>query len=426
MTRNGEIMVRLSIDDTQAVGRTKRQYLLSCLILLLAEATPDAAYALSSPDDTIKPYIASNFLYDSNFLRVSDSTNPVAVTGKGDKSEFIKQIAAGFDMDWTVSRQHLLVRARANQNWFQNFNTLDYVGWDTQAQWNWQLTNNLNGEIGYANARELGSFAQLNGLVPNLQNNQRAFANADYLFHPNGKIKLGYFRTESEIVGGGRQYSSNVEDNGEVHLQYLSPNGSIWGVRIRGTDGRYPQRELTPGSTLDNAYTRMNYAGTWDWRPTVKSRVEGLVGYTEQHYKHFGVRDFSDVIAELNLSWEPSEKTQLELSGRRLIGQADTLFTSFMLTQGVWFNATWRTTPKFSLTLPLSYQQQEYLGSAGASGIGFENQKDYVSRVGTTLMYHPLESISIGPLVTYEKRESNDPIRSYTTFSTGANVKVDF
>ena len=422
-------MVLLCLDDFQSGSKNnaaRNRYLFSCFMLMLAEAMPSTGYAVSSPDDTIRPFVASNLLYDSNFLRLSDNVDPVAVTGKGDKSEFIKQVSAGFDMDWTVSRQHLVVRAKANQNWFQNFTTLDYVGWDAQAQWNWQIGNNLNGEIGYSDTQELGSFAQLNGLIANLQNSQRYFANADYLFHPNGKIKVGYFRTDRQIVGSSRRASSNIEDNGELHLQYLSPNGSIWGVRVRGTDGLYPQRELTPGSTLDNAYTRMNYAATWEWQATSKTHVDGLVGYTQQNYTHFSVRDFSDITAELNLNWEASEKTLLELSARRLITQADTLFTSFMLTQGVWFDLTWRTTPKITLSLPMSYQQQEYLGSAGASGTGFEQQKDNVGRIGSNLMYHPVDSISIGPLVAYEKRDSTDPLRTYTTLSAGANFKVDF
>jgi len=422
-------MVLLCLDDFQSGSKNnaaRNRYLFSCFMLMLAEAMPSTGYAVSSPDDTIRPFVASNLLYDSNFLRLSDNVDPVAVTGKGDKSEFIKQVSAGFDMDWTISRQHFIVRAKANQNWFQNFTTLDYVGWDAQAQWNWQIGNNLNGEIGYSDTQELGSFAQLNGLIANLQNSQRYFANADYLFHPNGKIKVGYFRTDRQIVGSSRRASSNIEDNGELHLQYLSPNGSIWGVRVRGTDGLYPQRELTPGSTLDNAYTRMNYAATWEWQATSKTHVDGLVGYTQQNYTHFSVRDFSDITAELNLNWEASEKTLLELSARRLITQADTLFTSFMLTQGVWFDLTWRTTPKITLSLPMSYQQQEYLGSAGASGTGFEQQKDNVGRIGSNLMYHPVDSISIGPLVAYEKRDSTDPLRTYTTLSAGANFKVDF
>ncbi len=405
---------------------TKNRYLFSYFMLLIGVGLSSKSHAVASPDDTIRPYVASNLLYDSNFLRLSDNVDPVAVTGKSDKSEFIKQVAAGLDMDWTISRQHIIVKANVNQNWFQNFTTLDYIGWNTQAQWNWQVRNDLDGEIGYTNIQELGGFGQLNSLIGNQQNNQRSFANGGYLFHPNGKVKLGVFRTERQYDGNGREFSNNIEDNAELNLQYLSPTGSILGVRVLATDGQYPQRQLTADSTQDNAYTRMNYAATWDWRASSKTRIDGLVGYTHQDYANFSVRNFSDVIALLNLRWQASDKTLLELSTRREIAQADNLFASFVLTQGVWFNLTWQSTPKIALSLPMSYQQQQYLGGTGSNTVASEQQKDNVGRVGLNVMYHPLESISIGPVLNYEKRDSNNPIASYETKSAGVNLQAAF
>jgi exopolysaccharide biosynthesis operon protein EpsL len=393
-------------------------------LIILIGGMPTQSYAMASPDDTIRPYVASMLLYDSNFLRLSDNVDPVLVSGKSDKSDFIKQVAAGFDMDWTLGRQHVVVRANVNQNWFQNFTTLDYTGWDTRAQWNWQVGNNWDGDIGYANAKTLGSYVQLNSLVNNLQNNQRAFVSAGYLFHPNGKIKFGLFRTETQLEGTGRQFSNNIENNAELNLQYLSPTGSILGLRILGTDGEYPDRELTPDSTQDNAYTRMTYDVNWEWQASVKTRVTGLVGYTEQSYANFGFRDFSDIVAQLNLNWQANDKTLLELSARREIVQADTLFSSFMLTEGIWLNLAWQYSPKVTLRLPASYQEQQYLG--GGSGVGIDQQKDQVANVGVTLMYYPVESVSIGPMLNYEKRDSNNPLRAYETESAGVNLQVSF
>lgn len=395
-------------------------------MLLIGGGLPSKGYAVASTDDTIKPYVASSLLYDSNFLRLSDTVDSVLVTGKSDRSEFIKQVAAGFDMDWTISRQHIIIKANANRNWFQNFTSLDYTGWDTQAQWNWQVRNDLDGQIGYTNSQTLGSFVQLNSLIGNLQNNQRSFVNAGYLFHPNGKIKLGVFRTERQFDDNSRQFSNNIEDNAELNLQYLSPTGSILGLRVLATDGQYPQRQLTASSTQDNAYTRMNYAATWDWHASSKTRIDGLVGYTQQHHAHLSVRDFADIVAQLNLNWQASDKTLLNLSAKREIAQANNRFSSFVLTQGVWFNLTWQSSPKIALTLPMSYQQQLYLGGAGSNAVSSAQQKDNVGNIGFNVMYHPLDSVSIGPVLNYEKRDSNNPIASYETKSAGVNLQADF
>lgn len=395
-------------------------------MLLIGGVLPTDSYAVSSPDDTFRPYVASSFLYDNNFLRLSKSVDSVATTGKRDKSDFIKQVTAGFDMDWKLSRQHFIVNANANRSWFQNYTSLDYTGWNTKAQWDWQLGNHLNGEIGYSNIQTLGDFSQLNQLVDNLQNNQRYFGNAGYLFHPNGKINFGVFRTERQYDDPIRQqFSNNIEDNAQLDLQYLSPAGSIWGLQVIATDGQYPQRQLTATSTLDNAYTRMNYAATWDWRISRKTRVDGFLGYTQQNHKHFGSRNFADITAELNLNWQASEKTLLQLSTRRLIAQANNQFATFVLTQGAWFDVTWQSTPKITLKLPMSYQQQEYLGGTG-NVVGLDQQKDNVGTIGFNVMYYPLDSISAGTLLSYEKRDSTDPLRTYDSLSAGVNLQAAF
>ncbi|WP_432741241.1 XrtB/PEP-CTERM-associated polysaccharide biosynthesis outer membrane protein EpsL [Methylobacter sp. G7] len=404
----------------------RNRYLLPCYMMLISGVLPNKSYAVASPDDTIRPYVASNLLYDSNFLRLSDNVDPVSITGQSDKSDFIKQVSAGFDMDWTISKQHLIIKASANQNWFQNFTNLDYTGWDTLAQWNWQVGNNLDGEIGYSNVQTLGSFGQLNSLVDNLQNNQRYFANGGYLFHPNGKIKFGLFREERQFDDENRQFSNNTEDNAELNLQYLSPTESTLGLRILATDGKYPQRQLTSGSTQDNAYTRMNYAVTGDWHANSKTRIDGLVGYTHQNFANFSSLDFADIIAHLNLNWRVSDKTLLELSARRDIYQAENFFASFVLTQGMWLNLSWQASPKIALNLPMSYQQQQYLGGSRSNNISTEQQTDNVSNIGLNVMYHPLESISIGPILNYEKRDSNNPLASYETKSAGINLKAAF
>lgn len=393
-------------------------------MLLLGGGLPGKSLAL--PGDTLRPYVGFNMLYDSNFLRLSDDIDSVQLTGKNNKDDFIKQLSAGFDMDWNLSRQHFIINANVNQNWFQNFSNLDYTGWDTRAQWNWQLGNNFNGEIGYVNIQRLGSFAQLGGLFDNLQNNQRYFANGGYLFHPNGKIKLGVFRTKNKLEGDSRQFSNNTEDNAELNLQYLSPTQSILGLTVIATDGSYPQRQLSTDGTRDTDYMRMNYAVIWDWRASSKTRIDGWVGYTQQNFDHFSALDFSDIIARLNLHWQTTEKLLLELSGRREINQAQNLFASFVLTQGVWFNLRWQTSPKITLELPVSYQEQQYLGGSGNNTRDFEQQKDKVGMVGLNVLYHPIDSISISLVLNYEKRDSNYPIASYETQSAGLNLQMSF
>jgi exopolysaccharide biosynthesis operon protein EpsL len=395
--------------------------------MLLLGLLSSKVFAVSSQDDTIKPYVASTLQYESNFLRAPDNANSSSLGGKSDKSEFIKQAAAGFDMDWAVSRQHFIIRANLNQNWFQNFDSLDYLGWKTLAQWNWQLGSNLNGEIGYANAQEMGGFEYTNRIQNNLLNLQRSFANVAYLFHPNGKVKLDLFRSEFQYANksNGLQLSHNIEDNVALNLEYLSDTRSTAGLQIIATDGQYPERQFTIGSIDDNAYTRMKYAGIWSWIISDKASIDGLFGYTHQQYAHVSGRNFAEFIGSVNTGWRITEKILLKLSIRREVDSYAAQTFSFLVKEGAWFDPTWQFSPKFSITLPMTYQQQQFLGNV--SNIDFSQQrKDIVSNIGVNLKYSPLDNISTGTVLSYESRDSNISSRSYKSFSAGINLMVNF
>ena len=414
----------LALVSRQFVNRPPRRNYREILILV-SFVVGQAEAKQPAQEQTFTPYVASSLLYDSNYLRFSDSVNSQQVTGKSDKSELIEQLAAGFDVDWKHSLQQVLVKANVQQNSFQNFSNLDYVGWKNLAQWNWQSQSNLSGEIGYANMQAMGSYVQLNSLVSNLYNNTRMFASGGYLFHPRGKIKLGWFRTDNRFTDASRAISNNTEDNAELNINYISPTGSMTGMRLLATNGHYPQREFNAGSNQDNAYKRYNYALTWDWRASIKTRVDGWLGYTMQHHAHLSVRDFADVTARLNLNWQFSDKTWLQISAKREISQAGNEFASFMLAQGVEVNPSWRPSEKLEFLLPINYQQQDYLGETGSVTIG-PSQQDQVANFGFSAKYSPWDNVSINALLNYEKRDSNNQFRAYTSQSASINLQAAF
>jgi len=413
----------------EKMGKTNKatcRIVLTCCFVLLIILIQNNSLATASEDDTIQPYASSSFLYDSNFLRLSDSTDPVAVTGKNDKSELQKVIAAGVDLDWKVSNQNLLMKANINQNFFQNFNQFDYLGWDTQVQWNWQVTSKFNGEIGYANREALGNFSQLNGLIANLRNDIHYFADANYLFHPNGKIKIRTFRIEGLYDDRSRQISNSVENDAELSLQYLSNTGTILGLQFQVAEGHYPNRPLNFSDHIDNEYNRYNYAATWDWHFDSKLIVDGLLGYTQQNYPHFTFRNFDSVVGRLGIHWLLSEKTLVDFIARRDISQAQNVIASFMKTEGVELIPAWQISPKILMKLPFSYTKQKFAGESGIISANILQQVNNTGSIGLNMTYKPIDNISISSQLNYENRDSNFSSRAYTDRSALITLQAAF
>lgn len=400
------------------------------IVILSGYIVGNNTYAASSPDDTINPYVASSILYDSNFLRLGKNVNPLLVTGKNTTSEIIKTVTAGVNADWQFfSRQHFLINANVNQNWFQNLTGLDYTGWNTEAKWNWVAGNYLSGNLGYKNQETMGSFSQLNGLVSNMLNTQSYYGSGGYLFHPSGKVSVGFTRTDTVYDSITRRASNSILDDYQINLQYIKPTGDTIGLRFILENGQYPQREYTSTSTIDNSFTSYNYALTSSYQALEKIKVDGYAGIIQQNYVHLSVRDFTTWIAQIGLDWAMTEKTSMNLLVARNVMQSTNLYATFQSTQGVTLKPTWKATPKFALSLPLSYQQIQYLGNTGFDAAILQNQdyNDYTSsRVGMTMSYQPLDNLSIGGQLNYEKRDSQNLNRSFVDESAGLNIQAKF
>lgn len=399
------------------------------LMLLVALAYPmfmRTAHAAYSGDDTVKPFVKVGTVYDSNLLRISDSVNPVDVSGKDSKSDIITQIRAGFDMDWELGRQHLIVKAAVDQNIFETFSELNYLGWDTLANWKWQIGDDLNGELGYSNKATLGTFAQLNQLIANLQTIEQYFAKGGYFFHPNWQVRAGLLRYKLAFDDEIRSSNNNTEDTLDVGLRYISDAGNMAGVRISLTDGSYPDRIFTTGSLIDNSYIRNKYEMIWDWAITDKTRFDGQVGYLEQHYDHLGALDFSKIIGRTNLNWQVTEKTNLSLNAWRDVYQADNLNASFILVQGIRFTPAWQATSKINLSASVSYEQQDFLGAQFNQNAGAFSQQDLILKMAFILMYQPFDNVMLSLATQHENRDSNIEIRSYQAQSIGLSLQIFF
>lgn len=382
------------------------------------------AGATATPDDTFMPYAGASVRYDDNLLRLSDQRTPQQAAGKNTKSDFIKQINAGLNIDWDFNRQNLVVKTNINQNWYTNYSELDNLGYDVLGQWNWAIGNKFKGDIGYSNRTSLGSFSQLNQLISNTQTIEKYFVNGAYQVIPDWFVHGGFARRELSFSEPTRQVSNNSEDTGEFGVRYLNNAKNMFGLKVSLTDGTYPKRNVT--EVLDNAYTRNSYDFNWIWNYSIKTRFDGSLGYTHQNYDNLKTRDFSNMTAHGNIFWLVTGKTALYISGWREIAQAETLTSNFMLRQGARFTPSWMPTAKLKLSIPVSFELQDFLGDPGLDSNAAVDREDTVSNFGLNVGYKPLENTEASLMIQYEDRISNIQLRTYQDLLTGLNMKVNF
>lgn len=372
--------------------------------------------------NSFKPFVGSSLLYDDNLLRMAKNGN--SATGR-DKSDFIKQIRAGIAARWAINKQVLLAKAVVSQHWFSTYTELDYLGRNIEASWNWQLGKYLTGIIGYSNVASRDDFGQQNGLIDNLQTTSQYFTSAEYQFINNWFLQGGFIRRSSSSSSPLLQNNNSIENVGTFSVKYQAPNNTMLGFRTNIIDGSFPDRPYTIGDFQDNAYMRYDYNIEWAWQHSIKTKLEGHLGYTRQFHEHLTEKNFSEPTAHVKLNWTPTSKTNISLNAWRDIQFSNRQESSFVVSQGLRFMPSWLITPKLQLSLPMSYEQQEYLGNP-SNIVRTQTEKDDISKLGFALDYNPVKNSKISFLMQLEDRVSTELTRNYQSKSIGLDMQYDF
>jgi exopolysaccharide biosynthesis operon protein EpsL len=406
--------------------KTKRITHHAIIIGAVCLLTNQKVWAVALFDHIVQPYVATQLMYDSNVLRLPNAFTPIMSGNKTTTSSFIKQIRAGLAAKWQISQQQLVADVSVDQNWYSTFNELNYTGHNLLGQWNWQLGQRLKGELRYNNRLQLSNFQQINRLIGNLENRKNYVANGTYQLFPDWYLRAGFIRGISRYPAPERQQSNLVENSQEFGFRYLNILENMLDFRVTLTEGKYPNREAA--SIFDNAYTRLNYDVNGIWNYSVKTRFKGQIGYVSQDFQHLKSRNFSSITARGDILWQATDKLSLWLEAWREISSASNITTSFVQSLGVRLTPTWTWAklPKIQVELPISYEQQVYLGATGVTDLTNPAQQARQSIIRLNLNYTPIPNIEMSTFALYEHRHSNDPTHSYQDQSVGFTMKVSF
>jgi hypothetical protein len=398
----------------------------------------------------IHPYVATELNYDANLFRLPKDfritpdiietedavlviKDLLATKAMLKKSSFIEQLKAGITAKWQISQQEFLADLNINQNWFSTFHEMDYTGHSVLGQWNWQFTQRWKGELAYSNNLRLAGFRGINKPVHNLESRESYVAKGGYEIFPDWFIRAGFDRFNVHYPDNQeRQLSDLIQNTTEFGIRYSKPYPleNILGFFIAITDAKYPNRDYQ--NPLDNAYTRTTYMLESMWNYSVKTRFRAKVGYLSQVFKHQSQLNFSNIIAEGDIFWKPSDKSSLYLEVWREIYSADNLIATFSLYQGIRLTPTWTWSPKLQIELPISYELQNNIGLTKLTDTSITPVADSIaprseqSIVRLNINYIPLPNIEMIAFASYEHRHSNNPVHTYQDELVGLTIKANF
>ena len=392
---------------------------------LIAMWVTSSAYALEG--DTFRPFVSFSRYYDNNLFRQAENED-ISIDGslrRGPQTDSYNVLAFGANVDWRIKRQQVLARASKSLVRYSNFNSLDYDGSDYLAQWNWQLGNHWNGQVGATRTLSQSSFIDLN--IINAVNNQRtidnAFTTVNWQFHPRWQVGGSLSKVKSGNSDLSQIANTFTEQAQELNLTWRTPKGTSIRTQIRIAEADYPNREL---GIVDNSYTQqeLNVFSVWPYSGLLQ--FQGRLGYQRREHKNLSQRDFSGFTGRYTADYFATSKTVFSLSLYRELGAVSEISSSYRLTTGFSLNASWAITPKLTLRGGLVDGTADFEGDPGFTLFAVPVRQDKAQTASINLGYQPLKSTMVSIGLQAGHRESNYPSNDYEFNTIFANVQVNF
>lgn len=383
-----------------------RVFLLSIVLAILLQGISLSAIAASG--DTFSPYVFASMTHDSNLLRLDKSASST------NTSDSVRQMGVGMNVDWKVARQQILLTAAINDNRFNRYSMLNYQGRDLQARWNWQLDNHISGDLGCTDNLSIGSFAYQQRLVSNQRSWQRCFYDGQWSFHPSWQVGIGASKNKLSYHDIILRTLNREDDVWETTLQYLSSATGKVGVKLRETNGHYPNQAVDFVSMLDNGYHQREILATAELNFSGHSLLQGQAGTVQRKHDHFSIRDYDDINARGTYSWLPAAGVRLNVSAWHEIWAYDDLTTSYSLNRGMSLEPSWTATSTITVSGKIQREHRDFLGNPGILVLTTQ-RKDIEVTSNITVSYQPTRNYSFNVSVGNDKRDSNLSLFSFNS-----------
>ena len=377
--------------------------------------------------DKVEVFVAETITHDDNVFRLSDASDPATTIGSSSKGDTYTTTLLGFRFDVPVSRQRFLGELSWSDERYDEFTVLNFTGHNGRAMWKWQAGNDLSGELGYTEVRELASLANIQGDVqssaPNPLKTQRTFLNAAYMLTPRWRLQ-GELSKRKQTNDVFQENDTSINGT-ELTGSYITPADNQIGVSLRVEDAEFPYPQLVNGLPLDNAYSQRNVAAVLGWTPTGHSRIRARAGWITRDYEQLPQRDYDGSMYRIVYDWNPTGKFTLTAILQRDISPDEQVNTSFALVKGIALYPTLRLTEKISISAALEYSDREYLGDAQLLSQGL-TRTDRVRMGMLTATYSPIRPVKLEMSLQRESRSSTLAFADYDFNVIGVSAGFRF
>lgn len=395
-------------------------------VLVSAAVLVPVADAAALWDDKLELFVAESVIYDSNVFRISSRADPVAIVGAPSRGDTYYTTSPGFNFGIPYSRQRFVGGVKWNYTRYDRFKVLDFDGHEGRALWQWQVGNDLSGQLGYTQTLALASLANsragiLSG-TPNSLETERAFLDLTYELTPRWRLQGEASRLDQDNGFAPLRVNDIIIESAGLAGSYVSRAKNQIGLGVRTEEGRFPNRPDVAASPFVDAYRQYNVDVIADYTISGHSRVRARAGWVSRSNEQLTQRDFDEGTYKLVYDWRPTGKLGINAVARREVSPLDDTYSSFVLLTGYALSPTLRMTQQTTAELNLEYSSRDYL--ADPTLLLVPSRTDWVRTATLKLSYRPLRSVMLELLVGRQTRSSTFPLGDYEDNIANVTVRI--
>lgn len=378
-------------------------------VALLATLSASQLYAEGMLD--MQPYVRAGILYDDNLFRFASKAEAQSA-GFSKLSDSVKTLDAGIQTNLRLSRQLFRLNASINDNQYNQYTFLDNTGKAYGLTWNWQLGDDVFGDLSTSRTQSIAGFNDNDIVLRNLRTFKRQRASANWNVLSSFTL---YANQENSVLDNEEltfQSLDREDDSYEVGARYQSTSGTQFGLFYRFLASDYVNRTGTTALIFGRKNEQKQYGVNLAWLPSVKTRLSGQVSHIAFTREDALQDDFNGLNHRWNLDYALSAKTNLGLTAYRELASVDDLLSTYVLFKGAGANVGWNLTSKLNMSGSYGVGKREFLGGSSIFS-AVVAREDNTKRLGFNIDYQPTTHAALQLRIADEERESNISSQAY-------------
>lgn len=316
-------------------------------------------------DPGFHAYAGVGWGHDDNLLRVPDNL-PAFDNTRGDSWT---QGEGGFFFDHLYGRQRINAVAKFSSVRFDHFDQLNYTGQDLQANWNWQLGNQLEGKLGTSYVKTLAPYTDFYSSQRNLRTEHHNVFEGIWHMHPDWRTRVAYFRDKYDYELSSQRFNDRTENTTELEADYTPSSGSTVGLVLRRIRGSYPYGRPIGFFIVNSDFKQDELKARVNWSVTGTTTIQALAGYAKRDQPSFGAGK-SGANGKVSAFFTPRGKVAYNVAVWRDFAPIESRVVSYTLNKGAGVGATWEATAKLKVEANAAYERREYNPQAGSGLVG--------------------------------------------------------